>query len=189
VFCWCRLALGVVMRRCFATVVVMLGFAAGCCRVHPAPVEPAPVEMSILPRAWDEVLQTQITPPVGWKPDPLKVTDKSRHRVWISPGGTTAYGVIYFDLPLPVGTDMAFSGFLSGMKKTSGEAILISKTEDSKAVHFVADGGRYRIRCNLSASGFHGWCVYAGTLRANPVNPAELKIAEAARDKTRVGTQ
>jgi hypothetical protein len=178
-------------------VAALLAIVSGCCVNRPtarsiaAGTRPGmgttvPVATISAP-AWDGDLNSLVTPPLGWKPDPLKVTNKSRHRVWISPGGSTAYGVIYFDLPLPVGKDIAFNGFISGMKNTSGEAILISKTEDSDAVHFVADGGLYRIRCDLSVSGFHGWAVYAGTLRAKPVNLDELKIAEEARDKTRVG--
>jgi hypothetical protein len=130
-----------------------------------------------------------VTPPVGWKPDPLKVTDKSRHRVWISPSGSTAYGVIYFNLPLPVGADLALWGFLDQMKKTTGEAILVSKMPDEKLPgdRFVADGGHYRIRCNLLTRGFHGWAVYAGSLRARPVNQQELQVAEQAREQTRIG--
>jgi len=185
------------LRRRMAWVIPMLLAATGCCTSHPAstPVRGSLAVASttgpavICSPAWDNVLQSQVTPPIGWKPDPLKVTSRSRHRVWISPGGSTAYGVIYFDLPLPVGKNIAFDGFISGMKNTSGEAILLSKSEDADAVHFVADGGLYRIRCNLSVSGFHGWCVYAGTLRAKPVNYKELEMAEEARDQTRVGSR
>lgn len=186
------------MRAHCVVAMLLLVITAGCCTNQPAPrplavpTQPGapttnPVAMQICAPAWDEILKTWVTPPVGWKPDPLKVTNKSRHRVWVSPDGSAAYGVIYFDLPLPVGKDTAFNGFMSGMKNTSGEAILISKTEDSNAVHFVADGGLYRIRCNLSVSGFHGWTVYAGTLRAKPVNPDQLQLAEKARDRTQVG--
>jgi hypothetical protein len=137
----------------------------------------------------DADLQTMVTPPIGWKPDPLKITDKSRHRVWISPGGSTAYGVIYFNLPLPVGAGLAFGGFMDQMKKTTGEAIIISKAEDDQlpGYRFVADGGHYRIRCNLMTQGFHGWAIYAGSLRARPVNECEVKIAEEAREETRIG--
>jgi hypothetical protein len=183
------------LRHRMAAVILMLLAVPGCCANHPTSIA-AKGSLSVVPTSgpvlicaptWDEVLQAEVTPPQGWKPDPLKVTNKSRHRVWISPTGDTAYGVIYIDLPLPVGKDMAYDGFIKGMKNTSGEAIVLEKTEDSDAIHFTADGGLYRIRCNLSTSGFHGWCVYAGTLRAKPVIPRELKLAEEARDRTQVG--
>jgi hypothetical protein len=130
-----------------------------------------------------------VTPPIGWKPDPLKITDKSKHRVWLSPTGATAYGVIYFNLPLPVGANLALMGFLDQMKRTTGEAIVISQTEDDQlpGYRFIADGGHYRIRCNLMTRGFHGWAVYAGSLRARPVNPDEVRVAEQARELTKIG--
>ena len=176
------------LPRFFFVSIAFLALMEGGCASHLAAIPTSrPVMINIGPPIWDDVLKSRVTPPAGWKPDPLKVTDKSRHRVWISPGGSTAYGVIYFDLPLPVGVDLAFSGFLSGMKKASGEAILIFKSEDANGIHFVADGGLYRIRCNMIVSGFHGWVVYTGSLRAKPVNPEELRIAERARDQSEVG--
>jgi hypothetical protein len=135
----------------------------------------------------DEVLKSRVTPPLAWQPQPIKLTDRSRHRVWISPSGSTAYGVIYFDLPLPVGADLALWGFLNQMKATEGEADLLSKTSDPKlpGLRFVASGGLYTVRCNMTVAGFHGWVAYAGILRARPVNSAELKLAELAREQTR----
>ncbi len=147
-----------------------------------------PVAAGICAPTRDAVLQAMVSPPVGWKPDPIKITDKSRHRVWLSPTGDTAFGVIYFDLPLPVGCNLALSGFIREMRKTEGEAKLISQKNDDDlpGIRFVAEGGLYTIRCNLTTSGFHGWAVYAGTLRMRGVNPPELALAEKAREQTRV---
>lgn len=136
----------------------------------------------------DEVLRSIVAPPIGWKADPLKQTDKHRHRVWLSPTGDTAYGIIYFDLPLPVGLNLALNGFLSQMKQTEGEANLLSRQDDDSipGLRFVAEGGPYTIRCKFQVDGWHGWAVYAGTLRSRPVNEKELKTAELAREQTRV---
>jgi len=136
----------------------------------------------------EKPLRAMVDPPVGWKPEPPKVSPNHRHQVWLSPTGDTAYGVIYFSMPLPLGLDTALWGFLHEMQKTEGEANLLSKFYDNHlpGFRFEAEGGLYRIRCNLMVGGFHGWAVYAGTLRAHPVNQPELRQAEAAREQTRV---
>jgi hypothetical protein len=54
-------------------------------------------------------------------------------------------------------------------------------------VRFTAEGGDYRMRINLICKGFRGWAVYAGTLRKEAEVPAELRLAEVARDRTKVG--
>jgi hypothetical protein len=128
-------------------------------------------------------------PPLHWKPDPLKQSSTHTHEVWLSPTGRTAYGVIYFHLPLPVGHDLALWGFLNQMRASEGEATLIEKKWDPNlgALRFVAEGGQYTVRTNLFVHGFSGWAVYAGTLRAYPVDQAELELAERAREDTAVG--
>jgi hypothetical protein len=128
-------------------------------------------------------------PPLGWKQDPPKVTSDHVHKVWLSPTRATAYGVIHFSMPLPVGPGMALNGFLSQMKKSEGNANLLSQQDDSKlpGIRFVAEGGRYTIRANLMVDGWEGWAIYAGTLRGQPDPPDELDIAQRAREYTKVG--
>lgn len=130
-----------------------------------------------------------VSPPIGWSPEPLKSSSKHAHALWIAPSGATAYGVIRFTLPFPVGYDLALWGFLREMKRTQGEANLVSKQwdENSRALQFVADGGIYRVRVNLMLDGWHGWAVYAGTRRDREIVPIELEVAEVARDHTAVG--
>lgn len=130
------------------------------------------------------------TPPIGWKPDPLKKSPNHTHQVWISPSGNTAYGIIHAHMPLPVGPELALTGFLSAMRKTEGEATLLSKEpdpDDQPQLRFVAEGGKYKIRAKLITHGWITWVVYAGTLRGKPDVPAELKLAERAREATVVG--
>jgi hypothetical protein len=136
----------------------------------------------------DDKLKAIVVPPVGWKPEPVKFSDKHRHQIWISPSGNTAYGVIYFSLPFPVGSSFALDGFIRQMRNTEGTANLLSRTDDDKlpGIRFVADGAFYTVHGNLTADGFHAWVVYAAKVRAKPVNAAELKTAEFAREQTRV---
>jgi hypothetical protein len=131
-----------------------------------------------------------VDPPVGWKPDELKTSEQHTHQVWLSPTGKTAYGVIHFGLPLPVPATWILGPFLSEMKKSEGEANLIgqpAKDDALPGVRFTVEGGDYKMRVNLICKGFRAWAVYAGTLRNQQEIPAELELAERARDKTQVG--
>jgi hypothetical protein len=132
-------------------------------------------------------LDATVVPPIDWRADPMKLSDHHQHQTWISPSGSTAYGVIHFTLPLPVGEDIALHGFLGEMKKTEGEATLLSKNRDGEALRFVAEGGKYRIRGILRTRGFHGWAIYAGTLRGRDVAVDELELAVQARENTALG--
>lgn len=134
-------------------------------------------------------VQAYVDPPTGWVAQPLKTSPKHTHQVWIAPSGATAYGVIRFSLPLPVGTDLVLWGFLREMKRTQGEAILITKEWDKniQGLRFVADGGVYRVRVNLLVDGWTAWAVYAGTRRDQEIVQNELELAEQAREHTIVG--
>src|SRR5439155_20095615 len=125
-----------------------------------------------------------VTPPAGWAPDPLKKTSRHAHQVWISPSGRTAYGVIHFKLPFPIGHELALWGFMQEMRKSQGEGHLISKRWDQnlRGMRFVSEGGLYALRTNLLVRGFEGWAIYAGTLRHQQIVAEELAAAEGARE-------
>ena len=139
---------------------------------------------------YDKDVEAICDPPIGWKADPLKTSSSHIHQVWLSPTGASAYGVIYFKLPLPVGENLALSGFLDQMKDTEGDSTLIERHEDPKlpGIRFVADGGLYRIRVNFIVATWEGWAVYAGSLRGKPVVADELDLAVRAREHTYMGS-
>jgi hypothetical protein len=128
-------------------------------------------------------------PPIGWLPDPLKQDERHTHQVWVSPTRKTAYGVIHFGIPLPVGLSFVYWNFLAEMKRKQGYANLIEKHYDAQlpGMRFVVDDPIYRVRFNLIVNGFEGWAVYAGTLRAEAIDAAELQLAEKAREHTVLG--
>ena len=128
-------------------------------------------------------------PPEGWAVKQMDKASDHDHEVWLSPTGRTAYGIIRFDLPLPVGPQFVLGAYLSEMKKREGRADLISKTYDEqiKGLRFEAVGGRYHTYTNLMTRGWHGWFVYAGTGTDRPADPAELALAVAARENTGLG--
>jgi hypothetical protein len=80
--------------------------------------------------------------------------------------------------------------FLDGMRKTEGSAELLDRRVDPAlaggigGIRFVARGGRYTIRANLVSKGRYAWVWYAGTLTGQPIDEAELRAAEAAREQT-----
>jgi hypothetical protein len=138
-----------------------------------------------------EAVKAVVKPPAGWQLDPVKETDGSVHYAWKSPTGKTAFGVIYFGMPLPVPTWMVYPNILEKMKEHEGEANVVTgplKDDNLPGMRFTVDTGDYRMRTNLITKGFSGWMVYAGTLRGDAEIPAELELAEKSREKTRVGT-
>ncbi|HEY7116473.1 MAG TPA: hypothetical protein VH475_07805 [Tepidisphaeraceae bacterium] len=131
-----------------------------------------------------------VVPPIGWKPDDPKGSDRHAHQVWLSPTGKTAYGVIHFGLPLPFSASWIINPFISEMKKSEGEATLVGQPQKDDALpgmRFTVLSPEYKMRINLICKGFSGWAVYAGTIRGQEEAPDELKLAEQAREHTRVG--
>jgi len=178
------------MHRRILSILVVLP-ACGCQSTPRRPAAVAttqPSDLALQPARMDDVLKAVVDPPVGWRAEPLKASDKHKHQIWISPSGNTAYGVIYFTMPWPVGQDLALIGFLNQMKRTEGQATLVEKEPDDQlpGIRFVAEGGLYTVRTNLIIDGFQGWAFYAGTVRGKPVDNAELTTAEAARERTHV---
>jgi len=123
--------------------------------------------------------------PTGWTKQDHPPKSNSTHKTWVSPSGNTAYGVIYFRLPLPVGAELAFQyGFLPAMKKAEGEATVLDQQWDgkSRSLRFVVQGGKYKLRSVMQVRGLSGWTYYAGTLKDRPEDVAELIVAEQARE-------
>lgn len=178
------------MTRTAATLLFALALLCGCHGKPPARENPATTNPSILTglaaARFIPDLQAMAVPPSGWNPDPEKSSANHFHKTWISPTGHTAYGIIRFRMPLPVGHEWALWGFLREMKKNEGEATLLWKHWDAAlpGLRFIAEGGMYVVRTNLFVSGCDGWACYAGTLRGETLVPDELSLAEQAREAT-----
>ena len=172
---------------------LVLAAAAGCTHhVHAVPPTKAAVTLAVSSGlsspTHDDQVQATVVPPVGWKADPLKSDNGHKHRVWISPTGDTAYGVIYFTLPFPLSSNFVLIGFMNNMKAQDGSAVLVSSVNDDAlpGIRFVAEDQHYRIRTNLVNGSFEGWAIYAGSLQNRPINWAELRLATKAREQTHV---
>jgi hypothetical protein len=166
---------------------------AGCCaagsRSMNVTARPPADRAGISQPQYLDDLRAYVNVPDGWHARALEqdpASPHSFHRVWVSPTTRTAYGVIHFSLPLPVGHELALIGFLQQMKRNEGQAELMEKRWDPNlsGLRFVAGGGEHTIRGNLLVRGFEGWVIYAGTVRDFPIIQEELALAERAREYT-----
>jgi len=165
----------------------LMVFAVVGCAKHKRPaITTQPVSTNLATPFYAESLDATVAPPIGWQIDKNTTDADHAHQVWISPSGKTAYGVIHFKMPLPVGHDWALWGFLREMRRNEGTAEVQEKKWDDEldALRFIAVGGRYTVRTILRVQGFDGLAAYAGTLTGQSVEDAELKIAEDARERT-----
>lgn len=194
-----------VIERAVWRITVFAAAAAGCCptsgRPGPAGAATATKTPSTAPSTLPSIadlsapyainaLEAVVDPPVGWRRDKSDVDARHAHFVWLSPSGDTAYGVVLMNLPIPVGPDIVLWAFLNQMRKSDRQADLLRRENapDLPGLRFVAESGKYRIRANLTVRTWRAWAVYAGTIRARPVNSPELRLAEQARDGTRMTT-
>ena len=136
-----------------------------------------------------DTVQAMVAPPAGWKPEPLKQSERHTHQIWLSPSGDTAFGAIRFKLPLPVGPGLVMRKFLEEMRRLEMKSDVLSREYDENlpGIRFVAEGATHRVRVNLITHGFRGWAFYAGTFVDRPENPAELELAERAREASAAG--
>lgn len=183
------------LTLCGCCLTLLLGVGVGCqSKYNSIPTyQPATQPLSATGLSAAEPMpkvEAVVNPPVGWETEDAKSDEDHVHLSWKSPSGKTNYGVIYFNLPLPLPAKWIIDPYLAAMKKSEGEANVIQGPVEDKSLpglRFTVECGDYRMRTNLICKGFHGWAVYAGTLRKEAEIPAELELAERARDKTQVG--
>jgi hypothetical protein len=154
-----------------------------------ATIQPSLSQLGLTDATPRKDVEASVTPPQGWIAQPLKRSSNHTHQIWLSPSSKTAYGVIRFTMPFPLGVETALWGFLREMRRTEGGARLISKQRDAdiKGLRFVAEGGQHTVRANILTRGTRGWAIYAGTLTDEEPVPAELELAERAREHTDPG--
>jgi hypothetical protein len=178
-------------RRSFLSLIVAIAFswALGGCHHYYRPRAVQPPMSGLMPATPVDTVQAMVTPPLGWKPEPLKFSDRHNHQIWLSPTGNTAFGAIRFKLPWPVGPRLLMGRFLAEMRRVEQSATLISKEDDPDlpGIRFVAESNIHRVRVNLMTHGFRGWAFYAGTVVGKPENAAELELAERAREASSPG--
>jgi hypothetical protein len=167
---------------------ILLPVSGGCHHYY-RPRAILPPMQGLSPVAPNEILQAMVTPPAGWKPEPLKSSDRHFHQIWLSPSGQTAFGAIRFRLPLPVGPSLLMGRFLAEMRRLEQTSDVLSREDDPElpGIRFVAEGTIHKVRVNLITHGFRGWAFYAGTFTGKEENKAELELAERAREASSPG--
>lgn len=162
--------------------------ASGCASAPPAPGI-APTPQLTLPNAFPK-LEATVAVPDGWTLNRRDEESNYTQKVWISPSGATAFGVVRFSVPLPSTHDMVLWVFMRQMRASEGNAALLSKTWDKrgKFLRFETKGGRFHVHGNLIVRGLGGWVVYAGTRAGDDVNPREFDLAVQARESVELGS-
>lgn len=180
---------GTTMRLTVLVILVSLFSATGCASKKAGQMATAS-SAALAGGQPVEAVEAVCYPPAGWTAEPLKQSGRHSHQIWLSPTGETAYGVIHFSLPLPVGPDLVLRAFIREMQKQEGSADLLGKASDPAlpGLRFEARGQIYHLWGNLMVRGFEGWAVYAGSRSGRPVSGAELELAATAREATRVGS-
>src|SRR5215208_7891979 len=85
-----------------ALAALLLGPGAGCASSRPnvssftpTAAEAEHLELAgLAPMEWIPAVEAAAPVPAGWRAEPLKVQPRSKHQVWISPTGSTAFGVL-----------------------------------------------------------------------------------------------
>lgn len=136
---------------------------------------------------FDGRVEAVVAPPTGWTAAEAGHGEIT-HLVWESPTKSSAYGVMYFTMPLPVAANYVLPEFIRRMKAETGQANLIDKQWDDErqGMRFIVENDKFRMRVLLVTRWFKGWAIYAGTRVNEPVAESELRAAEAAREATTI---
>src|SRR6185503_11438885 len=92
----------------------LLVLLTGCAQHAREPSSPRPA--GFVGPCYAETVKATVVPPLGWTRLPVQKSADHTHETWLSPSGDTAYGIIHFSLPLPLGADIALCGFLREMR-------------------------------------------------------------------------
>jgi hypothetical protein len=189
------------MTRRASIILALIALVAGCqskysnLPVYQAPpptTQAAAAQATLAAPTPNQDLSAIVAPPTGWTPAPIEKETDHAHQTWISPSQKTAYGVIYFGLPLPMPANWLLGPFVNEMRKREGKADVVGtpfKDDALPGVRLVVETKQYKMRINLIVRGFSAWAIYAGTVRDQAEEPRELRQAERARDTTKVQDQ
>ena len=132
------------------------------------------------------------SPPPGWR---MKVNDsdeRAEHVVWTSPSGNTAFGVIFFKLPWPIGHDLTIRyGVLPEARRREGTAEILEKRWDPEieGMRYTIVTPRYTAATKMFVRGMRGWAAYSGFQTTRPVVQEELDLAIRAREDAEFGEE
>lgn len=131
-------------------------------------------------------------PPAGWRKKANTADPRAEHIVWTSPSGNTAFGVIFFHLPWPIGHDLTFRyGVLPEARRREGTAEVLDKHWDPEieGLRFTIRTPRYTAETKMFVRGTRGWAAYSGFQTTRPVNQEELDQAIHAREDVEFGEE
>lgn len=170
----------------------LLAIAGGCAKKYKRPPRPIAVASAgqVVPttqpvREFNQFF-AEIDPPSDWRYELTSQSERHEHVTWISPGGNTAFGIVYFRMPFPVGHELAFKyGFLAEMRRKEGVAKVLEKHWDRQieGLRFVVESKFFHVEAKFFVRGSEGWAIYAGQRLNNPVIEEEFETAKRVREK------
>lgn len=168
-----------------------LGAASGgCAKKYKRPAKPISASTTSTAPTTRPIREFQkffaeIDPPSDWRYELTSESGNHEHVTWVSPGKNTAVGILYFQMPFPVGHELAFRyGFMAEMRKKEGVANLIEKHWDPEieGLRFTVESRYFHVEAKFFVRGMEGWAFYAGTRLNNPVNKEEFQTAKRVRE-------
>lgn len=132
------------------------------------------------------------SPPAGWTMKANTADPRAEHIVWTGPSGNTAFGVIFFRLPWPIGHDLTVRyGVLPEARRREGTAELLAKQWDPEieGLRFTIRTPKYTAETKMFVRGTRGWAAYSGFQTTRPVNQEELEQAARAREDAEFGEE
>jgi hypothetical protein len=175
----------------FAGLALSIAVTSGCAKKYKRP--PKPVEVAdaagVVPspapiREFNQ-FYAEIDPPPGWRFELTSESERHEHVTWISPGNNTAFGIVYFRMPLPVGHELAFKyGFLAEMRRKEGRAEVLEKRWDQEmeGLRFTVESRFFHVEAKFFVRGMEGWAIYAGSRLGYPVDEEEFETAQRVRE-------
>ncbi len=168
-----------------AAVVIVGGM--GCSSARPVSVRrliqhQAMIDFSGLkPAEHFESVKSQAAPPAAWQALALKRRPMYTDMQWRSPSSTTAVGVAYVKMPLPLGSNALLWFAKNQYANQSDDGRMLGQWVDALGRSwFEAANNKYHVRGFIVTRGFEAWIVYTGRKTTVPTDMPETALAARA---------
>ena len=131
-----------------------------------------------------EPVKVHVAAPQKWEDPRIREGSLFNDAMWRSPTKTTAVGVAYVRLPIPLPAKaLVWLAKKEYTKRTADEGeVLAEWTDDLGRPWFEAQNAKYHMRGYAVTRGFEAWIIYTGYKREQPPSAAELGIAARAME-------
>jgi hypothetical protein len=130
-----------------------------------------------------EAVKSQAAAPAKWQALALKRHSLYTDMQWKSPSGSTAVGVAYVKMPLPLGArGLVWFARTRYAKQSDGGRVIDEWVDHLGRAWFEAENNKYHVRAFVVTKGFEAWVVYMGRKTTVPTDVSELALAARAME-------